>query len=139
MLPPDGTIKRNSIGSPNAALVDQSPPQSSITQLLFDPSDPALFNFDIASLKFGSHHGALEFGVLGQMSDGGAGGNAGGVGTPDNSDNNSGSVSTYGYSPGVGGDDFVGITAASLDSTGLGGQWATSRSARQAGGAAATA
>ena len=56
------------------------------------------------------------------MSDGGAGGNAGGVGTLDNSNNNLGSVSTYGYSPGVGGDDFVGITAASLDSTGLGGQ-----------------
>lgn len=35
---------------------------------LFDPSDPALFNFDIASLNFGSHYGALEFGMLGHIS-----------------------------------------------------------------------
>lgn len=35
---------------------------------LFDPSDPALFNFDISSLNFGNQYGALEFGMLGQMS-----------------------------------------------------------------------
>jgi hypothetical protein len=35
---------------------------------LFDPSDPALFNFDISSLNFGNHYGALEFGMLGHMS-----------------------------------------------------------------------
>jgi hypothetical protein len=39
---------------------------------LFDPSDPALFNFDIASLNFGNHYGALEFGMLGHMSSGAA-------------------------------------------------------------------
>ena len=32
---------------------------------LFD--DPSLFNFDIASMNFGSNYGALEFGMLGQM------------------------------------------------------------------------
>jgi hypothetical protein len=35
---------------------------------LFDPSDPALFNFDIASLNFGNQYGALEFGMLNHMS-----------------------------------------------------------------------
>lgn len=39
---------------------------------LFDPSDPALFNFDISSLNFGSHYGALELGMLGHMSSGAA-------------------------------------------------------------------
>ncbi|OJD31438.1 transcription factor [Diplodia corticola] len=38
----------------------------------FDPSDPALFNFDLASLNFGNHYGALEFGMLGHMSSGAA-------------------------------------------------------------------
>ena len=37
---------------------------------LFDPSDPALFNFDISNLNFGNHYGALEFGMLGHMSSG---------------------------------------------------------------------
>jgi hypothetical protein len=35
---------------------------------IFDPSDPALFNFDISSLNFGNHYGALELGMLGHMS-----------------------------------------------------------------------
>ncbi|KAJ4298905.1 Transcriptional regulator of nonfermentable carbon utilization [Kalmusia sp. IMI 367209] len=35
---------------------------------LFDPSDPALFNFDISGLNFGNHYGALELGMLGHMS-----------------------------------------------------------------------
>jgi PAS domain-containing protein len=38
--------------------------------LPFDPSDPALFNFDIASLNFGNQYGALEFGMLNHMSSG---------------------------------------------------------------------
>jgi PAS domain-containing protein len=38
--------------------------------LPFDPSDPALFNFDIASLNFGNQYGALEFGMLNHMSAG---------------------------------------------------------------------
>jgi len=38
----------------------------------FDPSDPALFNFDLTSLNFGNHYGALEFGMLGHMSSGAA-------------------------------------------------------------------
>ncbi|KAI9851357.1 MAG: Transcriptional regulator of nonfermentable carbon utilization [Thelocarpon superellum] len=39
---------------------------------LLDPADPALFNFDLASLNFGNHYGALEFGMLGHMSSGAA-------------------------------------------------------------------
>jgi hypothetical protein len=42
---------------------------------LFDPSDPALFNFDIASLNFGNQYGALEFGMLNHMSSGANDGN----------------------------------------------------------------
>lgn len=39
---------------------------------LFDPSNPAIFNFDLEGLNFGSHYGAMEFGILGQMSSGAA-------------------------------------------------------------------
>ncbi|SPO05005.1 related to Transcription activator of gluconeogenesis NECHADRAFT_59099 [Cephalotrichum gorgonifer] len=35
---------------------------------IFDPSNPALFNFDIESLNFGSQYPAMEFGMLGHMS-----------------------------------------------------------------------
>ena len=37
---------------------------------LFDPHDSAAYNFDLASLNFGNHYGALEFGMLGHMSSG---------------------------------------------------------------------
>lgn len=36
----------------------------------FDPSDPALFNFDLASMNFGNRYGAMEFGMLGHMATG---------------------------------------------------------------------
>ncbi|KUJ12496.1 uncharacterized protein LY89DRAFT_593120 [Mollisia scopiformis] len=39
---------------------------------LFDPSNPALFNFDLEGLNFGNHYGALEFGMLGHMASGSA-------------------------------------------------------------------
>lgn len=38
---------------------------SSWSGALFD--DPSMFNFDIASMNFGNHYGALEFGMLGHM------------------------------------------------------------------------
>lgn len=52
----------------------QTAPQGmqSLGEIAFDPSDPALFNFDLASLNFGNHYGALEFGMLGHMSSGAA-------------------------------------------------------------------
>ena len=37
---------------------------------LFDPNDPSLFNFDLASMNFASNYGALEFGMLGHMATG---------------------------------------------------------------------
>lgn len=105
MLPPDGTINPNSIESPRNGLQD-SPVQQQANfsgAPLFDPSDPALFNFDIASLNFGSQYGALEFGVLGQMS-----GQAG----QDGPENTSGG-SNYGYSPNMAtaGDSYTGYSA----------------------------
>lgn len=57
-----------------ASTVSQGPP-AQLQQFggpLFDPSDPALFNFDISSLNFGNHYGALEMGMLGHMSSGAA-------------------------------------------------------------------
>ncbi|KAF4632727.1 hypothetical protein G7Y89_g5399 [Cudoniella acicularis] len=46
--------------------------QASFGGALFDPSNPALFNFDLEGLNFGNHYGALEFGMLGHMSSGAA-------------------------------------------------------------------
>ena len=37
---------------------------------LFDPSDPALFNFDLAGMNFDNRYGAAEFGMLGHMATG---------------------------------------------------------------------
>ena len=56
---------------------------------LFDPSNPALFNFDLEGLNFGNHYGALEFGMLGHMSSGAAE-------TPPK--DNTGSISSQGMS-----------------------------------------
>ncbi|EAS35656.3 C6 zinc finger domain-containing protein [Coccidioides immitis RS] len=44
--------------------------QNGFGSAFFDPSDPALFNFDLASMNFGNHYGALEFGMLGHMATG---------------------------------------------------------------------
>ncbi|KAI0477473.1 transcription factor [Xylariaceae sp. FL0804] len=38
----------------------------------FDPSNPAIYNFNLEGLNFESHYGALEFGMLGHMSSGAA-------------------------------------------------------------------
>src|SRR5690606_27337271 len=35
---------------------------------MFDPSNPALFNFNLENLNFGSQYPAMEFGILGHMS-----------------------------------------------------------------------
>lgn len=35
---------------------------------LFDSHDPTLLDFDLPSMNFGNHYGALEFGMLGHMS-----------------------------------------------------------------------
>lgn len=46
--------------------------QSNYGSALFDPSNPALFNFDLEGLNFGNQYGAMEFGMLGHMSSGAA-------------------------------------------------------------------
>lgn len=46
--------------------------QAAYSGPLFDPSNPALFNFDLEGLNFGNHYGALEFGMLNHMSSGAA-------------------------------------------------------------------
>lgn len=117
MLPPDGTINPNSIESPNGLQDSPVQQQTNFSAApLFDPADPALFNFDIASLNFGSQYGALEFGVLGQMS-----GQAG----QDAPENGSGG-SNYGYSPNMAtaGDSYAGYTAPQGENAqGYGDNW----------------
>ncbi|KAA6413033.1 MAG: C6 finger domain [Lasallia pustulata] len=50
----------------------QNPLQNPFGGALFDPNDPTQYNFDPASFNFGNHYGALEFGMLGQISSGAA-------------------------------------------------------------------
>lgn len=47
-------------------------PMQSTFSPIFDPNDSLQYNFDPASFNFGNHYGALEFGMLGQMSSGAA-------------------------------------------------------------------
>ena len=57
--------------NPNPALsADSSQPQNPFAGPFFDPSDPALFNFDLSSMNFENRYGALEFGMLGHMATG---------------------------------------------------------------------
>ncbi|KIW04344.1 uncharacterized protein PV09_04634 [Verruconis gallopava] len=59
----------------NTTMAQASQGMTQFNGLHFDPSDPALFNFDIASLNFGNQYGALEFGMLNHMSSGANGDN----------------------------------------------------------------
>lgn len=56
----------------NVTVPQVSSEMSGFSTALFDPSNPAIFNFDLEGLNFGSHYGALEFGMLGHMSSGAA-------------------------------------------------------------------
>jgi hypothetical protein len=57
--------------TPSRALSgDTSQPQNPFAGPFFDPSDPALFNFDPSSINFENRYGALEFGMLGHMAAG---------------------------------------------------------------------
>jgi hypothetical protein len=57
--------------TPSTALSgDTSQPQNPFAGPFFDPSDPALFNFDLSSMNFENRYGALEFGMLGHMATG---------------------------------------------------------------------
>ena len=70
------TARHNSISSasqpaPNPG-VSGAPGQGQnpFAGALFDPSDPALFNFDLSSMNFENRYGALEFSMLGHMATG---------------------------------------------------------------------
>lgn len=58
-------LNRLSLSSASAAMANFSP-------ALFDPSNPALFNFNLEGINFGSQYAAMEFGMLGHMSSGAA-------------------------------------------------------------------
>lgn len=45
---------------------------ANFTSALFDPSNPAIFNFNLEGLNFGSQYSAMEFGMLNHMSSGAA-------------------------------------------------------------------
>lgn len=70
------TARSNSLSSS----VNQQPPSTTVSGAtqsqnpfagpFFDPSDPALFNFDLSSMNFENRYGALEFGMLGHMATG---------------------------------------------------------------------
>ncbi|KAI1211250.1 uncharacterized protein F4807DRAFT_29563 [Annulohypoxylon truncatum] len=68
---PSSTSRAAQIGSMHVPQVS-SEMNNSFSTALFDPSNPAIFNFDLEGLNFGSHYGALEFGMLGHMSSGAA-------------------------------------------------------------------
>ncbi|KAJ5894480.1 hypothetical protein N7495_006171 [Penicillium taxi] len=57
--------------TPSTALSGEtSQPPNPFAGPFFDPSDPALFNFDLSSMNFENRYGALEFGMLGHMATG---------------------------------------------------------------------
>lgn len=61
----------NPQSTPSTALSgDTTQPQNPFAGPFFDPSDPALFNFDLSSMNFENRYGALEFGMLGHMATG---------------------------------------------------------------------
>ncbi|KAF7116057.1 hypothetical protein CNMCM5793_003978 [Aspergillus hiratsukae] len=68
------TARSNSLSSSvnpqptNTTVSGQS--QNPFAGPFFDPSDPALFNFDLSSMNFENRYGALEFGMLGHMATG---------------------------------------------------------------------
>ncbi|PWY62967.1 C6 finger domain protein [Aspergillus eucalypticola CBS 122712] len=70
------TARTNSLPSVNPQPPSTSvsgPPgqgQNPFAGPFFDPSDPALFNFDLSSMNFENRYGALEFGMLGHMATG---------------------------------------------------------------------
>lgn len=70
--PPYSQAQHGSVQNTPSTIPQSQPGQLQQFGPLFDPSDPALFNFDISNLNFGNHYGALEFGMLGHMSSGAA-------------------------------------------------------------------
>ncbi|KAJ5901056.1 hypothetical protein N7504_007049 [Penicillium tannophilum] len=88
--------------TPSTALSgDTSQPPNPFAGPFFDPSDPALFNFDLSSMNFENRYGALEFGMLGHMATG-AGDSPTDSGTQRGSIGRSGSAQFSTPAPGFG-------------------------------------
>lgn len=68
--PPGRPPSLSSINQQPPSVSGSTPGQNPITGPFFDPSDPALFNFDLSSMNFENRYGALEFGMLGHMATG---------------------------------------------------------------------
>ncbi|KAF7846488.1 hypothetical protein BT93_L4248 [Corymbia citriodora subsp. variegata] len=69
MLPP--TInERSSSFTSQPTMSTMSLPTMAWHETLFGAEDPGMLNFDIASMNFGNHYGALEFGMLDRMANG---------------------------------------------------------------------
>ncbi|KAL4768396.1 transcription activator of gluconeogenesis acuK [Aspergillus nidulans var. acristatus] len=68
----NNTALTSSMPQPATTGVSNTPNQSQnpFAGPFFDPSDPALFNFDLSSMNFENRYGALEFGMLGHMATG---------------------------------------------------------------------
>lgn len=63
----DGNAHLNRLGLSSA-----SAGVNGFSPALFDPSNPALFNFNLEGINFGSQYAAMEFDMLGHMSSGAA-------------------------------------------------------------------
>lgn len=61
-----GAAGRGSANS-NAQMSNMLPGNSMDFNALFDPSNPALYNFDLEGLNFGSQYAGWEFGILNKM------------------------------------------------------------------------
>ena len=98
--------------APSLSSISQRPPSVSgstsghnpFAGPFFDPSDPALFNFDLSSMNFENRYGALEFGMLGHMATG-AGDSPSDTATQRGSMGRSGSAQ-YSNTPITGGPSF---------------------------------
>lgn len=71
---PPGTIFQinQPLTSPTATrqMSNMSVPTVAWHETLFGAEDPSLLNFDVSSMNFGNHYGALEFGMLDRMANG---------------------------------------------------------------------
>lgn len=116
------TLSGSQIGG--MAVSQVSSPMANFPSALFDPSNPAIFNFNLEGINFGSQYGAMEFGMLGHMSSGaaetpprdpslpqpGGGGDAAGFGSSGGGVFGNGGLNQYDkmYEPGIMG-DFLGL------------------------------
>ncbi|KAK6508021.1 Transcriptional regulator of nonfermentable carbon utilization [Arthrobotrys musiformis] len=118
LTPQIGTTAEANLGLGTMPQSSQNPQQQQQfgNPPFFDPADPSIYNFDIASLNFGSHYGALEFGMLGHMTGGGANAT-----TPESNGSGNNYQQQTPFSP-SGGPAYL-----ALGDTGFMGDWSNSR------------